>query len=145
MGYPQPGMRYPSSQTLDGVPPGPGTGYPPDLGLGTPLDLDWVPPPPTDLDWVPPHGTGLGTPPGPGPGTHPQTWTGYPPDLDRVPPLDQVWIRQSSTASICYAAGGVPLAFTQEDFLVFVSCFLCCCEWPICSILTNVNLNTSFF
>ena len=41
----------------------------------------------------------------------------------------QVWIvggaqgtpppmRQSSIASTCYAAGGVPLAFTQEDFLV---------------------------
>ena len=27
-------------------------------------------------------------------------------------------IRQSSIASTCYAAGGVPLAFTQEDFLV---------------------------
>ena len=36
-----------------------------------------------------------------------------------VPPHpDQVWIRQSSTASTSYAAGGVPLAFTQEDFLV---------------------------
>ena len=43
----------------------------------------------------------------------------------RVPP-EQVWMvggipppmRQSSTASTCYAAGGVPLAFTQEDFLV---------------------------
>ena len=27
-------------------------------------------------------------------------------------------IRQSSIASTCYAAGGMPLAFTQEDFLV---------------------------
>ena len=49
---------------------------------------------------------------------HPRSgWWGYP---------DQVWmggvphptIRQSSIASTCYAAGGVPLAFTQEDFLV---------------------------
>ena len=38
-------------------------------------------------------------PPGPG--------TGYPPG-------------QSSTASTCYAEGGVPLAFTQEDFLVSI-------------------------
>ena len=41
---------------------------------------------------------------------HELGWMGYPPD--------QVWIRQSSIASTCYAAGGVPLAFTQEDFLV---------------------------
>ena len=41
------------------------------------------------------------------PGVPPhQDWMGYPP------------IRQSSIASTCYAADGVPLAFTQEDFLV---------------------------
>ena len=28
-------------------------------------------------------------------------------------------IRQSSIAGTCYAAGGMPLVFTQEDFLVF--------------------------
>ena len=46
--------------------------------------------------------------------------------VPRVTPPDQVWIvggtpppiRQSSIASTCYAAGGVPLAFTQVDFLV---------------------------
>ena len=41
-------------------------------------------------------------------------------------------MRQSSIASSCYAAGGVPLAFTQEDFLVVVSnrvsCLLCLSE-----------------
>ena len=37
-------------------------------------------------------------------------WWGVP----WVPPP----MRQSSIASTCYAAGGVPLAFTQEDFLV---------------------------
>ena len=48
-------------------------------------------------------------------------YPGYPqPGLDGVPP-NQVWIRQSSIASTCYAAGGVPLAFTQEDFLVFIN------------------------
>ena len=58
-----------------------------------------------------------------GGGTPDQVWMvgGYP----GIPP-DQAWmigvppppIRQSSIASTCYAAGGVPLAFTQEDFLV---------------------------
>ena len=51
---------------------------------------------------------------------------GYPrvPGLDRVPPT-QDWmgyppppIRQSRIERTCYAAGGMPLAFTQEDFLV---------------------------
>ena len=41
---------------------------------------------------------------------HHQEWMGYPPP---PPP-----IRQSSIASTCYTAGGMPLAFTQEDFLV---------------------------
>ena len=67
-----------------------------------------------------------------GGGTPSQVWMvggGYP-----VPGLDsggggnpsQVWmvgevthpIRHSSIVSTCYTAGGVPLAFTQEDFLV---------------------------
>ena len=41
----------------------------------------------------------------------------------------QVWmvgpptpIRQSSIASTCYPTGSMPLAFTQEDFLVFSKC-----------------------
>ena len=37
---------------------------------------------------------------------------GYPPGKGVPPP------HQTSTACTCYAAGGVPLAFTQEDFLV---------------------------
>ena len=55
------------------------------------------------------------------------------PGLDGVPPVQdwmgyvQDWMgyptprpvrRQSSIANTCYAAGGMPLAFTQEDFLV---------------------------
>ena len=44
---------------------------------------------------------------------HPRSgWCGGVPG---VPPLPT---RQSSIASTFYAAGGVPLAFTQEDFLV---------------------------
>ena len=42
-------------------------------------------------------------------------WMGVPPSQVR---------RQSSRASTCYAAGGMPLAFTQEDFLVLVVFFL---------------------
>ena len=83
-------------------------GYPHDLGWGTLPDLGWgIPPrpgmgtPPPDLGQGTPN-LGQVSPSGPG--------TGYPPNL--------VWIRQSSTASTCYTAGSVPLAFTQEDFLV---------------------------
>ena len=66
-----------------------------------------------------------GYPPGPGlvggggfPPTRPGWWGVLPPPppgLDGVPPP---LIRQSSIASTCYPAGGMPLAFTQEDFLV---------------------------
>ena len=47
----------------------------------------------------------------PQPGLDGGGYPGYPP-----PP-----IRQSSIVSTCYAAGGMPLAFTQEDFLVVFS------------------------
>ena len=99
-GYPIPGLA-------GGVPHlrsegGPEMGYPPNLGWGTPPDLGWGTPqtwdevPPLTWDRVPPrHGTG------------------YPPTWDGVPPP-----RQISIASCCYTAGGMPLAFTQEDFLV---------------------------
>ena len=54
-------------------------------------------------DWMghphPPTMTGWGTP-------H-HDWMGYPPS-------------PTSIASTCYPAGGMPLAFTQEDFLVYV-------------------------
>ena len=45
------------------------------------------------------------------------TWGTPEPGLNGVPP-NQVLIRQSSISSTCYATGSVPLAFTQEDFLV---------------------------
>ena len=92
------GGGTPSQVWLGGYPMGWGT--PPDLRWSTLPDLGWGTPPP-DLGWgTPPPNLGWGTPPRPG--------TGYPP-----PP---------SIASTCYgyAAGGMPLAFTQEDFLVFV-------------------------
>ena len=62
------------------------------MGRGTPYPQTW--------DGVPP-------PSRPGQGT-PQTWDGV------LPP------RQSNIASTCYSAGGMPLAFTQEDFLVII-------------------------
>ena len=46
----------------------------------------------------------------------PLNWMGV------TPPLPTH--RDSSIASTCYAAGGMPLAFTQEDFLVFLSLYL---------------------
>ena len=48
-----------------------------------------------------------------------QTWDGVPPIQDWMgsPPLVR---RQSSKTSTCYTAGGTPLAFTQEDFLVLI-------------------------
>ena len=56
-----------------------------------------------------PHPRSGGRYPIPGPGGYPIPGPGTPP-------------RQSSTASTCYVAGGVPLAFTQGDFLVSL-CF----------------------
>ena len=53
-------------------------------------------------DWVPPR-LGWGTAP---------ARTRFPP-----PP------RQNCRATTCYAAGGMPLAFTQEDCLVVVCCY----------------------
>ena len=92
-----------------------GGGYPvPSLGRGVPQprsgrggtpsqvspEGDKGPP---VLEWGYPPGSGMGYPPPDlGWGT-PQTW-------DRVP--------SPSIGSTCYAVGGMPLAFTQEDFLV---------------------------
>ena len=71
--------------------------------------------------WGYPHlrsGWGGGTHPADRGYPHPRSvWMGVPPSrLDGVPPPPVR--RQISIASTCYAAGGVPLVFTQEDFLV---------------------------
>ena len=59
-----------------------------------------------------------------------------PPGLDGVHPPP---IRQSSIASTCYAAGGMPLAFTQEDFLVSSCFYFVICRrfylWPIKTLI----------
>ena len=101
-------LEWGTPWTWDGVPPGPGMGYPPDLGWGTPRTWDGVPP----QTWG-------GVPPQTWDGVPPQTWDGVPPRTwDGVPP--PTW----DIASTCYAAGGMPLAFTQEDFLVFIAIIL---------------------
>ena len=93
-GYPIPGLagEVPHPRSGQGV-PHPRSGlYPLDLGQGTPPDLDRV---------------------------SPQTWDRVPPRTwDRVPPPRPGLGYPPSIVSTCYEAGGMPLAFTQEVFLV---------------------------
>ena len=135
VGYPIPGL---DGGGVPGVPFWPSLdcggiqGTPTKTGWGT-----WGTPPTTRTGWDTPHpGLDCGEVP-----SVPLTRTGLvplgqvlmvggskhtpppPPGLDGggggtwgTPPPP---IRQSSIASTCYAAGGVPLALTQEDFLVF--------------------------
>ena len=111
------GWRYPISGLGGGVPyPRSGWGVPcPRYGWGVPC--------PRSVGGgylIPGLGGGY---PIPGPGVpHPRSgwWGGT-----QVPPHHQDWmgypppIRKDSIASTCYAADSKPLAFTQEDFLVF--------------------------
>ena len=118
-GYPHPrsGRRGGTpSQDLMGVLPLSKTGW------GT------SPPPlPPRTGWGTPHPlskTGWGTPPV-------QDWMGYLPP----PPV--------SKASTCYAAGGVALAFTQEDFLVIKyssRCLLCHLQLYMCVYMYYVRM-----
>ena len=114
-GYP---MGWGTPQTWDRVPP------PPDLGWGTPLRPGMAVPP-SDLGWCHPSsaGPGMGYTPGPGTGYPSQTWDWVPPwTWDGVlPPGPGTGYPPPRIAITCsgYAAGGIPLAFTQEDFLVF--------------------------
>ena len=110
-GYPDPPGGYPDPPGGSGYPPG-GSGYPPGGpgtppggpgtppgGLGTPLGGSGVRVPPWGGSRVRyPPGGGVRYPPGGG------TQSGTPPGQDR--------------RSTHYTAGGMPLAFTQEDFLV---------------------------
>ena len=122
-GYPIPGLGrevpHPRSEC--------GGGY---LGYSHPLNQVRMGYPPTwpGLDGVLP-GPGMGYPLT-WDGVPPWTWNGVPPDLGRSTPLDLGWGTPPGIASTCYAAGGMPLAFTQEDFLVLklvlLQCFLPC-------------------
>ena len=70
-------------------------------------------------------------------GTPPKVRMGATPTLARIgwgtPPV-QDWmgyprpIRQSSITSTCYVAGGMPLAFTQEDFVYKQECLSALCH-----------------
>ena len=108
-GYPIPGQGVPHPRGvpyLAGTPAG--SGYP-ILGRGYPrypptLRPGWG----TPLRWGTPHHQYLA-------GVPSTLGWGTPPDLGWGTPL-----RQSSIASTCYAVGGMPLALTQEDFLVLL-------------------------
>ena len=90
-------------------------------GGGTPSQVwKWGTPPRSRLGGVPhPADGGLG-------GAPSQVWTGWgyphPRPGRRYPPPPSVR-RRIRRASTCYTAGGVPLAFTKEDFLVVVVFF----------------------
>ena len=123
-GWGVPGV--PPNQVRMGYPLDLGWGTPLDMGQGTPLDLGWGTPSPrhgqgTPWTWdrVPPR-PGTGYPPDLGRGTPPDLGRGTPQTWDRVPPpTDLGWgTPPPGIASTCYAAGGMPLAFTQEDLLV---------------------------
>ena len=64
-----------------------------------------------------------------------QTRRGYPPSKTGwgTPPI--------SKASTCYAAGGVPLAFTQDFLVIIILCFLGCIHTGTCnhSIYSSVR------
>ena len=101
-----------------------GSGYPPG-GPGTPPGV-WVPPWGV---WVPPGGPGTPL----GGSRHPPGGSGYPPGGVQVPPpgggvnvkINNYKLIQFSPyyslplqGSQVHLRGGMPLAFTQEDFLV---------------------------
>ena len=61
----------------------------------------------------------------PHPGRGYPTWEGVPPPIQVRSQYGGSTPYRSSIACTCYAAGGVPLAFTQEDFLViYVGIFI---------------------
>ena len=111
-GYPIPGLdgwRYPHPRSgwYPGIPPS-RLGWKGTLGYPSPAqDLMGYP----HQDWmVYPHPGQDGVPPSPS-----RTGWGIPQGLDGVPTPVR---RQSSIASTCYVVRSMPLAFTQEDFLV---------------------------
>ena len=61
------------------------------------------------------------------------SWGTPHPCLERVPPPPVR--RQSSIANTCYTAGGKPLAFTQEDFLV----------WSVCGLVILIATGTLIY
>ena len=87
--------RVPSSQVRMGV-------SPPSAGWGTPPLARWGVPPPVGRIGLPSVSR-----------------TGYPPSRSKV--RTGGYPNSNSIACTCYAAGDMPLAFMQEDFLVFIA------------------------
>ena len=128
MNTPVPANGYPSPSWGDA--PVLARGYPM-TGACTP-DQNRTGVPPPGHDWgTPCQGHHWGTsPPGHDLGTHSWAGLGYPPARTGlgypltgtgVPPTPP---RQNSTVRTCYAVDGMPLAVTQEDFLVKTKCFI---------------------
>ena len=116
-GYPIPGLDggVPHLRSGWGVPhPRSGWGATPSkIWMGVPPSLDLMGYSPIqDWMWYPPGQDLMGYP-------LVQEWMGYPPHprLENGVPPPLPIRTQVSKASTCYAAGGVPLALTQEDFL----------------------------
>ena len=105
-GTPSSCWGVPHSQVWTGVPPS-------QVWMGVPIQLTGgggTPFPGLD-GWVPHLGRGTPTRVPPQQGLTPTRGNPTPPGVP--PPY------RSSIACTCFAAGGVPLAFTQEDLLVF--------------------------
>ena len=104
--------------TMEGGYPHPVSGdYPHPVLMGVyphPVSTVGVPHPSQYGAPPPPHEDRIGLPPSrtqPGYQSPHWDWLGYSSPLPSI---------QNSTASTRYMAGGMPLAFTQEDFLVFI-------------------------
>ena len=125
--FPGPGGGgYPLPRSGLGGVPGPGRGYP------LPSSRWGVPPSQVQAGGHPLLRPGKGVLPysptlGRG-SPHLELGTGYPPPGIRkgVPPPLQTW---NSIACTCYTAGGMPLAFTQEDFLVYLFIYYHLLTW----------------
>ena len=122
------------------------SGVPPSCQWGVTWSWDWMGVPPIGTGWgYPLPGMDVGTPIGTGWGKSHQDWiVGTPRTGWGTPtPIGTGWgypfpvRRQSSRASNCYAAGGVPVAFTQEDFLVLQISS----HWRIQDVWTLKDLN----
>ena len=100
--FPGPGRGVPPSQVQVGGTPFPGGGYPIPGGA---LPASWM--------RYPPHpDLGREYPPA-------WTWEGGTPHQVRSQDGEEDTCNRNSIACTCYAVGGVPLKFTQDDFLVF--------------------------
>ena len=128
-------------------------GYPEYLpGLGLDCGGTWLTPPTSrpgrgtphpEMGYPPPSRHDQGTPLHPGI-RYPPTCNGisHPPPPPPPPSRhdrDTPPSRQSSIASTCYAAGGMPLAFTQEDFLIIIKINVSFRHITVCQNMVHVE------